>query len=88
VDYIKLLISLGLFLDIVGILLLAFFSVPTTTLSPDGTDTLVMKSGEEETAKNIKKYRRNRTLTTVAYFLIIIGFILQLVANWVTESTC
>lgn len=68
----------GLILDIIAIMVLAKFSVPTNTLTPDGTDTLSLLSNKKSTANNINKYLRYRYITIGAYVTLVIGFLLQL----------
>jgi hypothetical protein len=68
----------GLILDIIAIALLAIFSVPTNTLSPDGTTQLMLGVREEEITVNKAKYHRYRKITLASYFMLVIGFLLQL----------
>lgn len=70
--------DIGLILDIIAILLLAKFSVPTNTLSPDGTSTLSLNTGKENTANNKNKYYYYRKITITSYIILCIGFLLQL----------
>jgi len=70
--------DIGLMLDMVAITLLAFFSVPTNTLTKDGGDSFSVGVSEIQVALNKAKYQRYRKITIGAYILLGIGFLMQL----------
>ena len=74
--------TIGLLLDIAGIAILMVFGVPTAQdVSKDGTGNYRPKPscGEKAINESIRKYKRNLFLTRLAYALILIGFLLQIV---------
>ncbi|MGO4227188.1 hypothetical protein [Vibrio cholerae] len=70
--------DLGLSIDIVAVLLLAKFSVPTNVLKPDGLEELSVVVDEAATAVNIQKYKLYKKITIFAYGMLSTGFLLQL----------
>jgi len=71
--------SIGLVLDIIGAMLLLKFGIPNK-IDPEGTIHLII--GEKDTVE-IEKGKRYKRWSNIAVFLIIIGFILQLISNFV-----
>ncbi|MCY3547049.1 MAG: hypothetical protein OXH49_09215 [Gemmatimonadetes bacterium] len=70
--------TVGLILDIFGVVLLFRFGLPPD-VSRDGTVRLVLGADEREARKG-KRYER---LSWAALGLIITGFTLQIVGTWV-----
>lgn len=71
--------SIGLFLDASGAVMIFFFGIPDN-IRKDGHGYLLLLKVHEDIKKKAKKYS---FLSKIALTLIIIGFILQLIANWV-----
>lgn len=72
--------NIGLLLDILGIILLAFFSTITSKYNKEGSFTFGGFDAENgETI--IKKYNRDLAITRISYALIILGFVLQMITN-------
>ena len=71
--------SIGLILDIVGALLLLRYGLPAK-VDPEGHQFLITEQVDEEQIKLGKIYKK---WSTVAIVLIIIGFGLQLVSNFI-----
>ncbi|OCH29005.1 hypothetical protein A6E12_08290 [Aliivibrio fischeri] len=70
--------DIGIILDLIAVILLAKYSVPTNTLSPDGSETLSIGMDEITIALNKDKYLRYKKVTMFAYFILGVGFVLQL----------
>ena len=71
--------SLGLFLNILGALLLWKFGLPES-INRKGMFFLVLQSTDE---KEIKKAKRYDKLSILAVLLLVLGFILQLISNYI-----
>ncbi|OCH65644.1 hypothetical protein A6E08_13725 [Vibrio lentus] len=70
--------DLGLSIDIIAVLLLAKFSVPTNDLKPDGTEGFNVGVDEAKAEVNIQKYKLYKKITFFAYGMLCTGFLLQL----------
>ncbi len=71
--------SLGLFLDIVGALLLIKFGIPPK-IDREGHQHLILEQVDESEIARAKTFDR---WSTFAISLIVAGFVLQLVSNYI-----
>lgn len=71
--------SLGLALDIAGVVLLYRFGLPADVHEGGGMQVL-WPAGEDQ-ARNARRYRRTRTLSRFGLALLVAGFGLQIVGN-------
>ena len=79
------LVSLGLVLDIIGVILLFFFGLPSrVTRKPDNA--MLWPKVEEEEKQREKKFRLYSTMSHIGLLLLIVGFTLQLVGNFCGTS--
>lgn len=69
--------DVGLFLDIIGLVLIAKFHIPSEVLSASGTDMLEINPSPEVEAQRISRYKKAKSITKVAYFITAVGFLLQ-----------
>jgi hypothetical protein len=69
--------SIGLLLDIVGVLLLFWFGIPTINRT-DGAEFIVTEQINES---ELKKQQRYDTYGKIGIFALIVGFLLQLIPN-------
>ena len=69
--------SFGLFLDIVGVVLLFKFGLPAD-VSKDGNVSLAWGKDEDEA----KKWERYKCLSWIALCCLVFGFSLQIVSNF------
>jgi len=67
----------GLILDVIGIIFLAKYAIPSKVLYRDGTEVSQQYLGEERVEKNKDDYNYNRKRTCLGYTFIGIGFALQ-----------
>ncbi len=70
--------DIGLILDIIAIGLLAFYSVATNPIYPDGSEGFNLNLGEPKVSLNKDKYKRYKRITIIAYIMLCVGFLLQL----------
>lgn len=70
--------SIGLALDIVGVVLLFRFGLPSE-VEKDGGGFLMLEGPAEE---DVKKYERYRRIARSALFCLVLGFALQIVSNF------
>ena len=77
VDILNYISDFGLILDVIGIVFLAKYAIPSKVLYPDGTDVSQRDLGKERKEKNKDDYKYNRKRTYLGYTFIGIGFILQ-----------
>lgn len=70
--------NLGLFLDIIGAILIAFYGIPPK-VDREGTVLLAVKKGKKEELKKAKKYD---FISGLGFALLIFGFILQIISNF------
>jgi hypothetical protein len=70
--------DLGLSIDIIAVLLLAKFSVPTNDLKSDGSEGFSVGVDKVKTHCNIQKYELFKKITIIAYSMLCVGFLLQL----------
>ncbi|HFQ5584943.1 TPA: hypothetical protein ACGVBR_004358 [Vibrio vulnificus] len=82
-ECIKFLQVTGMSLNMLGVILLAFFAVPAHTLNKQGTDGLELISDSDSKKKNIKRYYMYFSITLFAYALLFLGFAFQLYAVFV-----
>ena len=68
--------SLGLLLDIAGVVLLFFFGLPADVHAGGGT--VIQWGGDPEGAR---RYRRARALSRLGLLLLVAGFVLQIAGN-------
>ena len=75
--------SIGLFLDIVGVILLFFFGLPNY-VNPGGKDidALTEIASGARTPEGEKRWKLHRWLSVVGLVLLIFGFALQIVSNY------
>lgn len=71
--------SIGLALDIAGALLLWKFGLPES-INRKGVSFLALESTDEKEIKKAKKYDK---LGILAVLLLVLGFILQLISNYI-----
>lgn len=69
--------SIGLFLDIVGVVMLFKYGLPAD-VSKDGTVGLALQGTNHD---EIKKWKKYNFWSRVALALLIIGFLLQIISN-------
>jgi hypothetical protein len=69
--------SIGLILDIVGVLMLFKYGLPTD-LNPKG---YVYMAYEETDYKGIEKYKYYKKMSYLALTIVLIGFIVQIFSN-------
>ena len=72
--------STGLFLDIIGVVLLFRFGLPSTTADKRGS--VLLSVGTDKETK--KEWKRHHRISWLAMVLIVVGFILQIVSNHLT----
>lgn len=72
--------SLGLSLDIAGVVLLFFFGLPADVRKDGGL--VLMWGGDPEDAR---RYRRARVLSCLGLALLVVGFGLQIAGNHVGD---
>lgn len=70
--------SIGLFLDILGVVLLFIYGLPKD-MAKDGHQFITANPTDE----SVRKYKLYNRLSYVALAMLIIGFLLQIVSNWV-----
>ena len=75
--------SIGLFLDIVGVILLFLFGLPNY-VNPGGknVDALSEIACGSTTPEGINRWKRHRWLSRVGLVLLISGFMVQIVSNY------
>lgn len=71
--------SLGLILDIIGALLLLKYGIPNK-IDPEGHINLILEQEDEAEKGKAKVYEKR---SDIAVILIILGFVLQLVSNFI-----
>jgi len=69
--------NIGLFLDIIGVLLVWKFGIPND-IRPKGESFLLIERGNKEDIQKTKTYK---IWQTVGLILLIFGFALQLIGN-------
>ncbi|PSV50584.1 hypothetical protein C9J45_19400 [Photobacterium sp. GB-1] len=74
-DCAKLLTLIGLSLNMLGVVLLAFFATPAHGLRSDGAESFGIQN--DSTNKRIRKYWIYVAITIFAYFIIALGFAFQ-----------
>lgn len=76
--------SIGLFLDIVGVSLLFKFGLPAE-VKRDGSSGIHFWAIVDENAKESEqaKAKRYDQISYVALSLIVFGFVLQIISNWI-----
>ena len=75
--------TFGLVLDIIGVAMLYVFGPPAPKLLPDGSELLWIQPDEERT----KNAQRHYFAAKVALVLLFLGFLLQVVANYIPAKT-
>lgn len=80
--------SIGLILDMVGVLLLWKYGIPNKQLAPK--DKLYSEWVDEVPAVAKEEHNRNRLtrllIDNLAYFLLFLGFAAQLASNYVPKT--
>ena len=71
--------SVGLFLDIFGIILLFFFGMPSRV--SEGPPVLSFGEDPDSTKQREKQWNRHKFWSGLALGLLILGFVLQMVSN-------
>lgn len=74
----ELLQVVGMSMNMLGVLLLAFFAVPAHDLNKDGTSGLGLNPDDELKEKRIRRYWIYFSLTLLAYLLLFLGFGFQM----------
>lgn len=74
--------SVGLFLDIFGVILLFNFGLPEE-LNRKGHIKIILEQTDETDAAKAKRYD---CYSYLVFVLIVTGFILQIVSNYITDS--
>ncbi|USD22566.1 hypothetical protein MJO52_05385 [Microbulbifer variabilis] len=74
----------GITLNIIGVALLAKFPIDPETPSKNGLPTLNVNPGASRIQKSLIKYDIHLSYTKLGFFLIGLGFVLQLYASWPT----
>ena len=75
---IEILQSTGMILNMIGVVLLAIFAVPSHDLNKDGTEGMNLNPDEGNRQKRVKRYWIYFSLTLFAYLLLLLGFGFQL----------
>ena len=73
--------STGLALDIVGVILLFIYGLPSKVTDSPG-DRLLWGPSPEVREAEIKKFRRYTRISHIGLVLLITGFTLQLISNF------
>ena len=76
-NYLYVLSSIGLFLDIIGVIMLFKYGLPSE-VSKEGNVMIVLEQTDDE---QIKKWKRYNLCSKVALSIIILGFVLQIVPS-------
>lgn len=71
--------SIGLILDIFGAIIIFIFGL-SNQISPTGSINLVLEQTDKVEIKKAKKYK---LLSSIGISLLIIGFTLQLISNFI-----
>ena len=71
--------SMGLIFDLAGIVLLFIYGLPPE-INPGGKSYRITGETDESEAR---KYKRYKCWSFVALFLLLIGFMLQLISNYI-----
>ena len=71
--------SVGLFLDIVGVILLFFFGMPSRV--SEGPPVLSFGEDPDSTKQREKQWKQYQLVSRFAMVLLILGFALQIVSN-------
>ncbi len=74
--------TIGLFLDIIGVVILYFNGPPLFTLLPDGSELVCYTENAEEANKKANIAKRKILISKFALLIIIFGFVLQLVGQF------
>ena len=74
--------SVGLFLDIIGVILLFFFVLPSRV--SEGPPYLSFGEDPDSTKQRKKQRKRYQRVSWFALVLLILGFALQIVSNHTT----
>lgn len=72
----------GLFLDIIGVVILYFYGPPISPLLPDGSELVWCSGTEKETPEKLNIAKRNLKVSRLGLFLIFLGFLLQLIGQF------
>ena len=73
--------TVGLSLDIMGVVILFFNGPPVYPVLPDGREFLWTDSDD----KGAKTARRKLLWSQIALFLLFVGFVFQIVSNYVGQ---
>lgn len=71
--------TIGLSLDLIGVVLLFFFGL-TKNISKEG-DTYIIHDMYPN-KKEIKKWKIFNTASIIGFFLVILGFLFQIISNY------
>jgi uncharacterized membrane protein len=76
--------TIGLIMELLGILLLAFYNLPTDYISKEGKflQSVFLGDDHQDTIGEIARYRKYRIITLVGYSLLFLGFGLQIAQNF------
>lgn len=75
--------SAGLVLDILGVVLLFFYGLPSTVERPEAGVFIEYPAGRtpEETKDREKLWNRHQCMSRLGLTLLVVGFVLQIVSN-------
>lgn len=68
--------TIGLMLDIIGVILLFYFGPPTLPITKDG-NTITTFKHPDYVSKNKSKYKRHQIMSFVALGFLLLGFLFQ-----------
>ena len=72
--------SVGLILDIIGVILLFIFGLPSRFVS-EGPPVLSFGEDPDSTKQREKQWKRYQCVSWSALVLLVLGFVLQMVSN-------
>ena len=75
--------SVGLILDVLGVIALFYFGPPTLNITKEGSKILPFRSDDpEETRKNRTLAAKHDRMSKLGLVLLCLGFCFQLASNW------
>ena len=73
--------SVGLLLDIAGVVMLFFFGLPSKVEHPDSGIAVAWDVPSAETERRRKQWYRHRLMSGLGLAMLILGFVLQIASN-------
>ena len=73
--------SVGLFLDILGVILLVSFALPSRVSEEPPSELISLGSDPDSTKQWEKQRKRYKFWSGLALVLLVLGFVLQIVSN-------